>query len=147
MRRPSLLLGVALLLLESGALACSCVAPAAPEGARAAARAALGGASAIVEVQVISPYDRIGRIGERLRVVRLLWGKAPRSILVHRPRVPSSAACDIDLPKAARKVLILYPVGERRAAYAVHNLCSDYLVADPAYRAVTLAEARRLRPR
>ena len=143
-----LLLGLALIASAEGtALACSCLAPGTPAESRAMAREAVAQASAIVEVEVISGYDERSGRGERVRVLRTLFGEAPANFEIARNHPPSSASCDIDLPQGQRRVLILYPPeagGSRPCGRSrIQNLCSDYLVQSPDFLAMTLEEARR----
>jgi len=146
MRFAVLLAPLLLLGIEAAALACSCAPAETPEQSREAARQVLKGAVAIVEAEVLAGYDRRLRRGEQVRAVKTLFGKAPRSFEIHRPREPNSAMCDIEPRPGGRRVLILYPAPKGvagRPRYQVQNLCSDYLVRDPRYLAVTLQEARR----
>ena len=132
---------------ESAALACSCVAPGTPEQSRAAAREAVRGAAAIVDADILTEYrpgQRAG--GERVRVRRVLWGKAPRAFRIERGPHASGAACDHLFAAGERRILLLRPapggwLGERR--FTVQNLCSDYLFNDRRFLKVTLEEARR----
>jgi hypothetical protein len=138
---------ILLVAAEGVALACSCIAPGKPEEARATAREVVKEAVAIVEVQVLSGYDERWRKGERVEVRRTLFGRAPATFHVFRYGRPSSAACGLELKKGERRVLILYRPKRTPwfgSHYAVHNLCSDYLVRQP-YLPVTLQEARRRR--
>ena len=140
--------GLALALAaETAAMACSCVAPEPLQRSRAAAREAVGGAAAVVEVDVISGYDPSWRQGERLRVRQVLFGRAPRTLEVYRVSAPSSAACDLELGPQQRRTLIIYPAQSRfpwRPRYRIQSLCSAYLT-DPPYLPITLQEARRRR--
>jgi hypothetical protein len=140
------LIGLALALAaETAALACSCIAPGTPEQSRSMAREVVANAVAIVEVQALSGY-RYGGGGERVRLGRTLWGKAPaREFRIERRDHASSAACDLLLERGQKKLLILYPATDRRQrgkAYRMQSLCSDYLLSGRFLR-VTLEEARR----
>ena len=150
--------GLALLLVaaaESAALACSCLAPGTPQETHRRAREALRNAVAIVEADVLSEY-RGGSEGERVRVVRTLWGEAPEEFRVARGEFASSAACDMLLAQGERRLLILYDPEDilevsrsesyraRPGEFSIQSICSDYLVRD-GYLNVTLQEARRLR--
>ena len=141
-----LLSGLLLILAaESAALACSCIAPPGPEESRRFARDAVRHAVAIVEVDVLSEY-RPGGLGEQVRLRRLLWGSAPRDFRIARGGFASSASCDLLLRRGRRKMLILYPpAGDRRRGphFAIQSLCSDFLLSERGYLAVTLQEARR----
>jgi hypothetical protein len=128
--------------LETAALACSCIAPGTPEQSRTFAREAVRQAVAIVEGEVLSEY-RPGGEGELVRVRNVLWGDAPREIRIARSEFASSASCDLLLARGQRKVLILSPANGSR--FDIQSLCSDFLVGDGGYLAVTLEEARRLR--
>lgn len=138
------LIGLALVAAaETAALACSCLAPATPAQSRPMAREAVREAVAIAEVQVLSGY-RPGGAGERVRVRKLLWGKAPGAFRIERSGFASSASCDLLLVPGQRKRLILYPAADPRQrgrAFRMQSLCSDYLL-DGRFLAVTLQEAR-----
>ncbi len=140
------LIGLALVAAaETAALACSCIAPGTPEESRSVARETLRGAVAIVEADVLSEY-RPGGAGEQVRVRRLLWGRAPRDLRIERRDFASSASCDLLLSRGQRRFLILYPAENRRYAgrrFRIQSLCSDFLVSDRGFLAVTLEEARR----
>ncbi|HEX8442602.1 MAG TPA: hypothetical protein VF631_03030 [Allosphingosinicella sp.] len=137
-----LLIALLLMLgLESRARACSCVPPGPPEQSRQAAREIVQGAVAIVDVQALSDFHFASGRGERVRVLRTRWGRAPKQFEIQRRTSASSASCDLLLAKGQRKTLILYPAGMGR--YRIQSLCSDYLVGPPAHLAVTLQEARR----
>lgn len=125
----------------TAAVACSCLMPRSPAEAAHLARSTLQGAVAIVEADVLTGYVERSRTGERLRVRRVLWGRAPASLTLARVGSPSSASCDIEFRPGERRVVILY---RRPAGLEPHNLCSDYLVRG-AYLRVLLREARRLR--
>lgn len=136
-----LLIGLLLLLgLEAGAWACSCVPTGPAEQSRQEAREALKGAVAIVEVDVLSEHQFGRASGERVRVRRTLFGRAPRQFEIARRPSASSASCDLLLAKGQRKTVILYPAG--RARFRIQTLCSDYLVGAPSHLAITLQEAR-----
>ncbi len=125
---------------ESAALACSCIAPGTPGASRAFAREAVRNAVAIVEVDVLSEYSP-GGDGELVRVVRTLWGEAPREVRLARSEFASSASCDLLLSRGQRKLLILSRAAGGR--FVMQNLCSDFLLGDGGYLDVTLDEARR----
>jgi hypothetical protein len=142
-------IGLALAMAaETAALACSCLPPGTPAQSRPLAREAVKRAVAIVDVQVLSDYSA-GGAGERVRVRRTLWGKAPAEFRIERSDHASSASCDALLEKGQRKLLILYPARnprQRGRQFAMQSLCSDYLVSDRGFLQVTLEEARRRRP-
>jgi hypothetical protein len=139
-----LLAALLLVAAETAALACSCMAPSTPEQSRPMAREAVRRAVAIVEAEAIGEY-RPGGAGELVRVRRLLWGSAPRQLRIERSEFASSASCDLLLRRGERKILILYPTAGRGGRYSMQSLCSDYLVSDRGFLAVTLQEARRRR--
>jgi hypothetical protein len=140
------LIGLALVAAaETAALACSCIAPGTPEESRTVARGAVKEAVAIVEVQALSGY-RQGGAGERVRVRKTLWGKAPAEFRIERSSFASSASCDLLLTPGQRKVLILLPATkprERGRVFRMQSLCSDYLTSNRGFLRVTLEEARR----
>ena len=107
---------------------------------RAFAREAVRNAVAIVEVDVLSEYSP-GGDGELVRVVRTLWGEAPREVRLARSEFASSASCDLRLARGQRKLLILSRGQGGR--FVMQNLCSDFLLGDGGYLDVTLDEARR----
>ncbi len=137
----------ALLMLaaaESAALACSCVqAPRDATQRLAMARDMRAGALALVEVELIAPYDGPGR-GERLRVRRTLAGRAPATFAVERNRQPSSTSCDVEFNSRARTLILLYPptqpVNSRGPVYRVSASCTTYMLADAAFRAELLRQ-------
>ncbi|TFI59386.1 hypothetical protein E2493_04090 [Sphingomonas parva] len=145
--------GLLLILAAEGtALACSCLRPGTPEQSRSHAREAVKRAVAIVQAEVLSEY-RPGGPGERVRVDKVLWGESPAELRIARGEFASGASCDLLLGAGQRKVLILYDPGDaphrlddRRApagSYAIQSSCSDYLVSEDEFLAVTLDEARR----
>jgi hypothetical protein len=142
------LIGMALLAAaETAALACSCIAPGTPGESRPLAREALKDAVAIVEGEALSEY-RPGRAGERVRVRRVLWGKAPKEFAVERGAFDSSASCALLLERGKRKILILHPARSAARAggrFRIQSLCSDFLVSERGFLAMTLQEARRSR--
>jgi len=138
-----------LVAAESAALACSCVqAPRDAEQRRAMARDMRAGALALVEVELVAPYQRSGR-GERLRVRRTLAGRAPATFMVERGGTPSSASCDVEFSSGRRTLILLYPprglVDSRGPVYRISASCSTYMLADAAFRAALLQEWRRRR--
>jgi hypothetical protein len=143
------LIGLALAVgAETAALACSCGGPETPAESRPTAREFVKKAVAIVEVQALSGYHPSG-VGERVRVRRTLWGKAPKEFQIERQEGADSASCDLLLGKGRRKLLILYPAQYPRQPgrqFGMQDLCSDYLLSDRGFLKVVLEEARR-RPR
>ena len=129
--------------LEGQLLACSCVAPDAPEQSRPAAREAVKGAVAIVDVVALRDYGFASGRGERVRVLRTHFGRAPKQFEIARRASASSASCDLLLGRGQRKTLILYPAS--RGRFRIQSLCSDFLVGAPGHLAVTLQEARARR--
>lgn len=144
------LLTVLLLFLagETAALACSCIRPSTdPEQVRVHARQTALGALALVEVELVEPYDtRLGR-GERLRVRRVLAGRAPAVFEVERRHAPNSASCDVEFRSGARTWLVLYPPQMRGRAgrYRVSVSCTGYMLANAAFRSELAAQIRRRR--
>lgn len=144
---PRLLLLLLLFLAgEGAALACSCIRPPTdPAQQRIHAREVARGALALVEVELVAPYDeRTGR-GERLRVRRTLAGRAPAVFEVERVLVPSSASCDVEFQRGARTWVVLYAPRMRGRAvrYRVSASCTGYMLAGPAFRAELAAQMRR----
>lgn len=149
MIRRLLALLLMLAAVESAALACSCVPP--PRDAaqrRALARDIATGALALVEVELVTPYERPGR-GERLRVRRMLAGRAPALFYVERSGPPSSASCDIEFGRGVRSLVVLYPpeqpVNSRGPHYRLAASCVTYLLTDAAFRAALIREFGRHR--
>ncbi|HLL31629.1 MAG TPA: hypothetical protein VK403_11580 [Allosphingosinicella sp.] len=138
------------LAAETAALACSCIMPPAdPAQRRAHVREAARGALALVEVELLVPYDRRRGRGERLRVRRTLAGRAPAAFEVERNHVPSSASCDVEFQRGGRTLVLLYaPRARGRAAmprYRVSASCTGLMLADPAFRTLLVAEIRSRR--
>ena len=146
---PRVLIGLLLLLTaETAALACSCVLESrSPQEARALARSLAQNAVALVEVELVAPYDERRGVGERLRVRRILAGRAFASFFVERDGTPSSAACDVGFPPGQRTVILLYAPRQRQTPavrrYRISNSCTTYLLDDPTIRATIAAEIRR----
>jgi hypothetical protein len=147
------LAGLLLVVAAEGiALACSCIAPGAPEESRAYAREAVQRALAIVEADVLSEY-RPGGPGERIRVRKVLWGEAPAEFRIARGPFASGASCDLLLGAGQRKMLILYDPADAidrprtgepaKGTLSIQSLCSDFLVSEPGHLQITLEEARR----
>lgn len=146
---PRLLLVLLLFLAgEGAALACSCIRPPTdPAQQRTHARQAAKGALALVEVELISPYDqRLGR-GERLRVRRTLAGRAPAVFEVERHHAPSSASCDVEFQPRARTWVLLYApeMRGRTVRYRISASCTGYMLADARFRSELAAQMRRRR--
>ena len=134
------------LAAESAALACSCIVPPTdPAEIRGHARETARGALALVEVELVSPYDeRLGR-GERLRVRRTLAGRAPAVFEVERHHPPSSASCDVEFQPGGRTWLVLYApqMRGRTTRYRVSASCTGYMLAGARFRAELAAQMRR----
>jgi hypothetical protein len=145
---PRLLLLLLLFLAgESAALACSCIVPATdPAQQRVHARGVSQGALALVEVELVEPYDVQSGRGERLRVRRTLAGRTPAVFEVERDDAPSSASCDVEFEPGARTWVVLYAPQKRGRAirYRISASCTGYLLAHAAFRA---ALAEQMRPR
>lgn len=143
-----LLLPFLFLAGEGAALACSCIRPPAdPAQQRVHARETARGALALVEVELVAPYDaRRGR-GERLRVRRVLAGRAPATFEVERTNAPSSAACDVEFQPATRTLVVLYAPRMRGGAvrYRINPTCTGYMLSGAAFRAELAAQIRRAR--
>jgi hypothetical protein len=139
------LLALLFLAGEGAALACSCIRPPDdPAQQRAHARETAKGALALVEVELAAPYDaRRGR-GERLRVRRILAGRAPSTFEVERVQAPSSAACDVEFQPAARTLVVLYAPRMRGGTvrYRISSTCTGYMLAGAAFRAELAAQIR-----
>ncbi|HEY5721614.1 MAG TPA: hypothetical protein VIT45_04760 [Allosphingosinicella sp.] len=145
-----LFLALCLLIgLESVASACSCRRSPRDEASRQALAARIAKEStALVEVELVSPYDpRTGR-GERLRVRRVLAGRAGPTVEVERLRRPQGAACDIVFHATGRRVVALQPAlhpEKGRPLHRVGGSCTAILLADPATRQAVIAAIRRRR--
>lgn len=146
---PRLLLLMLIFLSgESAAVACSCVRPPTdPAQQRLNARAAARGALALVEVELVAPYDERSGRGERLRVRRTLAGRAPALFEVERQNRPSSAACDVEFRRGARTLILLYAPTLRAGTlrYGISTTCTGYMMAGAAFRAELIAQIRRRR--
>jgi len=137
----------ALLILvaaESAALACSCMqVPRDPAQRTAMARQVAADAVALVEVELIAPYERPGR-GERLRVRRTLAGRAPGTFTLERNRAPSGASCDVRFGSEGRTLILLYPphgpVNSRGPVYRTSASCTAYMLSDGTFRAELLRQ-------
>jgi hypothetical protein len=137
-----------LVAAETPALACSCMAPPTdPAQRRSFAQEAARGALALVEVELATPYDERPGRGERLRVHRILAGRAPAAIEVERLRSPSSASCDVEFLRGVRTWVLLYAprIRGRTVRYRVSATCTGFMLADAAFRAELAAQMRRRR--
>jgi len=133
------LAAVLLVAAETAAFACSCIRPSSPEEVQRLAREVSTGGVALVEVEVLAPYElRRGR-GEQMRVRRTLAGRAAGSFEVERLNFPSSASCDLEFTRGQRVTLILYPpqrqVRTRTPRYRISGLCTAHLMDEPRFRA------------
>ncbi|HYI47442.1 MAG TPA: hypothetical protein VEX35_03155 [Allosphingosinicella sp.] len=145
---------LALLLLlggEGAALACSCMmTPTDPAVRAALAREVARDAIALVEVELVAPYDERRGRGEQLRIRRTLAGGARPSFEVERPYTPSSASCDVEFQRGRRTILVLYPprTGARPPAirYRISSSCSAPMLTNAGFRDA-VAAAIRLRRR
>lgn len=123
---------------ETAALACSCLATDDPEELRRIAAHVAENATALVEAEALTSYERT-RAGEQMRVVRVFAGDAPASFQVYRGRgVPSSASCDMLYRPGERATVILYPAPAAGAAtlpvYRTSGLCTVHMLEQPAFR-------------
>ena len=142
-----LLLALCLLAgLESAASACSCRGQPVGDAERRALAARIASeATALVEVDLVSPYDPKSRRGERLRVRRVLAGQAGPRIEVERLRPPYSAACDLVFPPGYRRVVLLHPPlhpEKGRPLQRVSSSCTALILADPAMQKAVIAAMR-----
>ena len=141
-----LLLALCLLAgLESAASACSCRGKLDDAARSTLARKIASDATALVEVELISPYDPKSGRGERLRVRRVLAGRAGPTVEVERLRPPHGAACDVSFPPGYRRVIYLTPPlhsDRRRPLYRVPNSCTAIMLADPAMQQAVIAAMR-----
>jgi hypothetical protein len=137
-----------LVAAETSGLACSCIRPPTdPAQQRVHAREVARGALALVEVELVAPYDeRLGR-GERLRVRRTLAGRAPSAFEVERAHAPSSASCDVGFQRGTRAWIVLYAprMRGRTVRYRISASCTGYMLAGAAFRAELAAQMRRRR--
>lgn len=133
---------------ETAAIACSCMmAPQSAAERQRLVREVSRRAVALVEVEVVSPYDeRTGR-GERLRVRRTFAGRAPALVTIERLRQPSGASCDVQFMPRQRATVILYPAARPTGpgVYSLSSTCTTYMLADQPFRAALIAEMRRRR--
>ncbi len=143
-----LLLALCLLAgLETAASACSCRSQPRDEAERRALAARIASeATTLVEVELVSGYDaRTGR-GERLRVRRVLAGRAGPIVEVERLRRPQSAACDLVFPAGRRRIIALSPplhAVKGRPLHRVSSSCTALIISDPAMQRAVIAAMRR----
>lgn len=113
--RQAILAAVIALGAESTALACSCLPPLNAADERASADRIANGAVALVEVDVLSPYDRRRRRGELMRVRNVLAGRSTPTFRLSRLRAPDSAGmCDNIYQMGERTIVVLYPAMPQR---------------------------------
>lgn len=133
---------------ETSALACSCIRPPTdPAQQRVHAGEVARGAMALVEVELVSPYDvRTGR-GEGLRVRRTLAGRAPAVFEVERTHAPSGASCDVGFERKRPAWVVLYAprMRGRSVRYRISASCTGYMLAGAPFRAELAAQMRRRR--
>ena len=139
--------GAALLLLEAAAIACSCIDTDDPAELRRYASETAERAVALVEVEVVSPYDAATGAGEVMRVVHTVAGQAPITFRIPRGHFPSSASCDIDYRAGQRDEVILYPVPDPAAgglpAFRTSGLCTTHLLDKAPFRETLVAAIQR----
>ena len=133
---------------ETAALACTCI----PIPTDAAQRQSIAsdvaaGALALVEVELVAPYDPASGRGERLRVVQTVAGSAPTLFEAERARAPSSASCDVEFRSGERVMVLLYPpyvagTGAEPRLRLADN-CLTHLLADQPFREALIAAMAR----
>jgi hypothetical protein len=133
--------------LETAASACSCRGKPRDEASRQLLAESIAKESiALVEVELVSPYDpRTGR-GERLRVLRVLAGRAGPIVEVERHRRPQSAACDMVFHAGYKEVIALQPAlhpDKGRRLRRVGSSCTALLLSDPGTRQAVIAAMGR----
>ena len=140
----------ALLLHEAPALACSCLTTDNPVELERLAGELAKGAVALVNVEVVSGYNRTTGEGEVLRVTQILAGDAATSFRVPRVSPPFSASCDLDLVAGQSETLILYPTAGQSPsalpAYRISGLCTDHLLDNPQFRGMMIRNIAGGRP-
>jgi len=147
MKRIALAMG-ALLMLESAALACSCLGTDDPVELRRIATESAEGAIALVEAEALTSFAATGK-GERMRVVRTLAGSAPAEFTIARRKNPSSASCDVLYEVGERALIVLYPpTGPVKAPheFRTSGLCAVHMLDRPIFRDA-LIDAIGVRPR
>ena len=135
---------------EAAALACSCISPPSdPAAKRRLGRDMARDAVAMVEVELLAPFDRARSRGERLRVRRTLAGSAPAAFEVERRGIPSGAACDVTFGGGGRRLVLLYlPAsgsGSAPPRFRISSSCTTYLLGDAAVRAAAVQAMTRRR--
>ena len=136
--RKILLAAAVVTAVESAALACSCIDTDDPVELRRYAAQSAEKALALVEVEVVSPYNHATGEGEVMRVVRTFAGQAPATFQIPRSNFASGASCDEDYRAGQRDEVILYPVtgitAGRMPAYRTSGLCTNHLLDKAAFR-------------
>lgn len=134
--RYTLIAAAALLMVESAALACSCIATDDPAELQRLGAESAREAVALVEVEALTSFEP-GRGGEQMKVVRTLAGSAPAQFQIERGPHPGSASCDILYEPGQRDIVILYPADNQSGAtpvYRTSGLCSQHLLDKPLFR-------------
>lgn len=135
-----------LVAFESAAIACSCVNTDDPAELRRFAAETAERAVALVEVEVVRPYNPSTGQGEVMRVVRTIAGQAPATFRIPRTHVPSSASCDIEYRAGQRDEVILYPAPDSAGAipaFRTSGLCTDHLLDKAVFRDVLIERLQR----
>lgn len=125
-----------LMLLESAALACSCLATDDPAQLEKLGASAAEDAVALVEAEALTSFEQTGA-GERMKVVRVLAGTAPKQFIVERGPSPSSASCDVLYRVGERALVILYPSPgptDGPTTFRTSGLCTVHMLDKPAFR-------------
>lgn len=107
-----LLLGLALILgAEGAAQACSCIPNAHdPVAMRELVDQFASRAVALVEVEVVAGFDPETRLGELVRVHRVLAGEAPAEFRIERGgRFPDPASCQTHYLAGERRYVLIFP--------------------------------------
>ena len=127
---------VALLAIESAAIACSCIATDDPAELRKLAGEAAKDAIALVEVETMSAYDSTTAAGEVMKVTAVHGGTAPERFRIERGAFPSSASCDILYEPGQKTLVILYQSTAHGALpfFRTSGLCTAHLLERPVFR-------------
>jgi hypothetical protein len=139
---------LALLLLagaEASALACSCAElPKDPAIRRSWVRDMAQGAIALVEVERIADADPERDIDQRLRVRRILFGRAAGLFAVERRRETARTIEDIPFTCEMtwsigddRRFVLLYPPQRRRGSgprFRISSACDSYALDNARFR-------------